>query len=43
MLLMAETAITVKSAQVYSMGCGWSDPPYMGEGPFMVAGRTVEY
>ena len=43
MLLMAETAITVKSAQVYSMGCGWTDPPYIGEGPFTVDGRTVEY
>ena len=42
-LLMGHTTITVNSAEVHSIGYGWTDPPYMGDGPFQVEGRTVEY
>ena len=42
-LLIGHTAITVKSAEVHAIGCGWTDPPYMGDGPFQVEGRTVVY
>lgn len=43
LMSLGHTAITVKSAEIYSMGCGWTDPPYMGEGPFQIEGRTVPY
>ena len=38
---MAGAPITVKSAVVHAVGCGWTDPPYMGNGPFTIPGRTV--
>ena len=42
-LLMAHTAITVKSVEAHAVGCGWTDPPDMGDGPFTVEGRAVQY
>ena len=32
--LFSGTGIRVSSATVHSMGCGWTDPPYIGDGPF---------
>ena len=50
-MLMGHTDVTVNSVEVWEIGCGWTDPPYMGFGPtasameqsLQVEGRTVKY
>jgi sucrose-6-phosphate hydrolase SacC (GH32 family) len=32
--LFSTTGVTVTSAVVHSMSCGWTDPPTIGNGPF---------
>ena len=32
--LFSETGVDVSRAEVHTMGCGWTDPPYIGDGPF---------
>ena len=41
-MLMGVTDITVRSTAVHAVGCGWTTPPYMGNGPFTVEGRRVD-
>ena len=41
MLLVAHTDVVVRSLEVHTVGCGWTDPPYKGDGPFSVEGRVV--
>jgi hypothetical protein len=45
-MLMARTAISVKNASVHALGCGWTDPPYLGfpnETMMTIPGRTIQY